>query len=310
MVVNHAPLVYAIVLTWNSGDDALTCISALVAQTYPRLHVLVIDNNSADGTPQRIADRFPSLEQIRLERNHGFAAANNIGIRRALDNGADYVLLLNDDTRLEPCAIALLAAAAAADSRLGIVGPAIVSWQNPDIVYLGGRIDWRSGEGMEVLAAPEMLAQPRVDVEYVPGCALLIKAAVIRQIGLLEESYFAYYEDADWCLRSARAGFLCAVVPAARVHHQNTADVQRLENMRSIYYPRRNQVLFLRRYLAQGHWRALRNILARRLKEYTTLIGYGETGRAHSLAAGVWDGLRSGGVAAAGALAIDLHLAP
>jgi len=289
---NHAPLVYAVILTWNSGDDALPCLSSLVAQGYPRLHVLVIDNGSADGTPQRVAAGFPGLELLCLERNDGFAAANNIGIRRALAAGADYVLLLNDDTKLEPNAIALLTAAAAADPRLGIVGPAIVSWQNPEIIYLGGRIDWRTGDGLEVPATPETLAQPRVDVEYVPGCALLIKAAVIRQIGLLEESYFAYYEDVDWCLRSARAGFQCAVVPAARVHHQNTIDVHRHENLRSMYYPRRNQVLFLRRYLATGYWRAFRTSLARRLNEYGGLMDRGATGRAHSLVAGIWDGLR------------------
>jgi GT2 family glycosyltransferase len=292
MELNHAPLVYAIILTWNSDDDALTCLSSLAAQDYPCLHVLVIDNGSVDGTPQRIAAGFPALELLRLERNTGFAAANNIGIRRALAAGAGYVLLLNDDTRLEPDAIALLTAAAAADPRLGIVGPSIVSWQNPAIVYLGGRIDWRSGDGLEVLATPETLTQPRVDVEFVPGCALLIKAAVIRQIGLLEESYFAYYEDVDWCLRGARAGFQCAVVPAARVLHQNTIDVHRQETLRSLYYPRRNQVLFLRRYLATGRWRAFRVSLARRLKEYTDLMDRGATGRAHSLVAGVWDGLR------------------
>jgi GT2 family glycosyltransferase len=146
MELNHALLVYAIVLTWNSGD-ALTCLSSLRAQDYPRLHVLVIDNGSANGTPQRVAASFPGVELLCLERNYGFAAANNIGIRRALAAGAGYVLLLNDDTRLEPDAIALLTAAAAADPRLGIVGPAIVSWQNPAIVYLGGRIDWRAGDG-------------------------------------------------------------------------------------------------------------------------------------------------------------------
>lgn len=292
--MSHFPLVYAIVLTWNSGADVVTCLGSLAAQNYPNLHILVVDNGSTDGTPELVAARFPTAEIVRLAHNTGFAAGNNQGIQRALAAGADYVLLLNDDADLLANALPLLVAAAVADPNLGIVGPAIVSCRDSDLIYLGGAIDWRSGEGAETLATAETLMSPLLDVAYVPGCTLLIKTAVIHRIGLLDERYFSYYEDVDWCLRSTQAGYRCAVMPSARARHQNSADVPKTEKTRSIYFPRRNEFIFLRKHRRPGHWQRLRRNVSGRLLEYHGLRQADAIARASALVDGVWDGIRGG----------------
>ncbi|MBU0491484.1 MAG: glycosyltransferase [Chloroflexi bacterium] len=293
------PLVYAIVLTWNSAADVPACLASLVEQDYDaNLHVLVVDNGSHDGTPQAVAAGFPQVELLQLDRNHGYAGGNNLGIRQALAAGASYVLLLNPDTIVERAAVAVMAAAAEADPALGMVGPALVSCHDPDRVYVGGWIDWRSGDGRETLATATDLLAPRLEVEYVPGCALLVKTEVVGQIGLLDERYFAYYEDVDWCLRAKQAGYSCAVTPQARVHHQNTVDVQIMESVRSMYYPRRNQLLFLHTYGRKGDWRVMRRNLGLRLNEYNTLVGRDAAARARTLVDGMWDGVR--GISGAG----------
>jgi GT2 family glycosyltransferase/glycosyltransferase involved in cell wall biosynthesis len=289
--MNLPPLVYAIVLTWNSGTDALACLASLVEQDYSNLRVLVVDNASHDGTLQAIAARFPQADLLQLDQNHGYAGGNNFGIGRALLAGASYVLLLNPDTIVERTAVALMISAAEADPHLGILGPAIISCRDPDLVYMGGRIDWRSGDGIEILATASQLDASPINVEYLSGCALLVKADVIDKIGLLDERYFSYYEDVDWCLRCKHAGYSCAVIPEARVHHQNTADVQVTDPVRSLYYPRRNQFLFLHAYGHNGDWRFVRPILGMRLNEYNQLIGRGALTRARTLVDGVWDGM-------------------
>lgn len=292
MKLNPSPLVYAIVLTWNSGDAALDCLASLMNQEYPNLRILVVDNASEDRTRQSVAEQFPTIPMICLDQNQGFAGGNNVGIRHALDAGADYVLLLNDDTTMTPDALALMVAADQADPTIGLIGPALVSCRDMTQIYVGAHIHWDSGSATEILATPEMLSTPLIRTDYVPGCALLVNRAVIDRIGLLDERYFAYYEDVDWCLRAAEAGYRCTVTPAARVSHVNTADVRATGGDGSLYYPRRNQFLFLRRYQHRAVPQGMRKALTLCLREYNHLILHGESARAHTLVAGVWDGLR------------------
>jgi len=291
---NH-PLVIVIVLTWNSVADAAACLAALRDSAYPNCRVLVVDNGSDDGTPESVATHFPEFQLVRLSRNIGYVGGNNVGLRRAVAGGADYVLLLNDDAFVTPDAIGKLVTAAESDPRLGMVGPAIVSCRDTSAVYLGGRIDWSNGDGLAIPAGEVAPALSVQRVDFVPGCALLARVDVVRHIGLLDPIYFAYYEDVDWSLRCQAVGYHCAVVPGARVFHRNTVDVHHTDAVPSLYYPRRNQILFIRKRVRERFWRTLYMCLVTRLREYRALTEAEETAKARSLVSGVWAGLLGAG---------------
>ncbi len=289
--VTQLPSVCAIIPTWNSGTEILSCLDSLLAQKYANLHIVVVDNGSKDGTPQSVAAHCPSAEILHRERNTGFAEGCNLGIRHAIAAGAEYILLLNDDTELLANGLPLLVTAAETDPRLGIVGPAVISRRNPHLMYAGARVDWRTGNTVEISITDCDRPALLIDTEYVPGCALLIKSAVVRQIGLLDERYFLYYEDVDWCLRSADAGYRCAVAPMAVVRHANTVDARTWSNIRSLYYPRRSHVQFLRSYRHRIVGVLCRRAIGFWLNEHNRLTAAGNRHAADSLAGGLWDGL-------------------
>jgi hypothetical protein len=195
--------------------------------------------------------------------------------------------------RLEPDAIALLTAAAAADQRLGIVGPAIVSWQNPAIVYLGGRIDWRSGDGLEVLATPETLTQPRGGCGICAGLCAADQGCCHPPDRAAGGKLFRLLRRCGLVSAHARAGFAVCSCPPRRGFFTKTrlTYTARKPCGRSTT-PGATRCCSCAAIWPRAAGAPFRVSLARRLKEYTDLLDRGATGRAHSLVAGVWDGLR------------------
>jgi GT2 family glycosyltransferase len=242
------PRVLIIVLCYNGAELTLACLEALRRQEYGRADVLVVDNASRDGTPALVRSRFPEVALIETGANLGFAAGNNVGLRYALEHGYDYALLLNNDTEVAPDFLSLLVRAAEADSAIGVVGPTIYYFDRPDIIWsAGGTIDWwRGNSAMRGNGAVDrgQYGTPG-DVDFVSGCALLCRCAVLERAGLLDERFFMYYEEAEWCVRAARAGFRIVHVPAAHVLHKIPLDA-RADQPYVAYYMTRNRLLFLR----------------------------------------------------------------
>jgi GT2 family glycosyltransferase len=244
--------VFAVVLTWNSGEDVLECLQHLAASDYPALEIVVVDNGSTDGTPANIAREFPNAKILQNQMNIGFAEGNNVGLRYALEGGADFTFLVNDDAFVEPEAVRLLVETAESDPHIGFTGPALVSYHNPEKVYYGARLDMR-----RVFPQEQLLATPPPDVfdsPYIAGCALLAKAKVAQAIGLLDPAYFAYWEDTDWCTRARRAGFRVVVQPNARVTHRGTLDQTPQKAAFASYLYRRNQFRFARKFKSLPGW--------------------------------------------------------
>ena len=243
------PQVMVIVLNWNGLTDTLECLESLSRLDYPACELVVVDNGSTDGSPAIIRVRFPDVTLVETGENLGFTGGNNLGLRRALEQGADYALLLNNDTEVAPDFLRLLVEAAEADPRIGIVGPTIYYHAQPQVIWsAGGHIDWRRGRtwmlGLNEFDVGQFGDEPR-DVDFVTGCALLVKRAVMEQVGLLDERFFAYYEETEWCVRARRAGFHIAHVPRATVWHKMPLDGR--ESSPSVhYYMTRNRLLFLK----------------------------------------------------------------
>ncbi len=252
------PRVAIIVLTYNGLADTLACLASLEELDYPyeRYRVVVVDNASHDGTPAAVRAAFPDVVVIENGANLGFAAGNNVGLRYALAQGYDYALLLNNDTEAAPDMLTELVTAAEADPCAGAVGPIIYYHAAPTRVWsAGGWIDWERGisrmEG-EVEDRGQFTATREVD--FVTGCAMLLRRAALERVGLLDERFFMYFEETEWCVRARRAGFRMLFAPRAKLWHKIPMNA-RFDKEYLAYYMTRNRLLFLRATGARpGTW--------------------------------------------------------
>jgi GT2 family glycosyltransferase len=267
------PFVVIIVLNCNRKDDTLACLESLQHITYPTFETVLVDNGSTDGSVAAVQAFFPEVAILETGENLGFTGGNNIGMRHALGHGADYILLLNNDTEVAPDFLRRLADATETDSLIGMAGPTIYYHQRPEIIWsAGGAIDWQRGStrmlGLDERDVGQFGSESR-PVDFVTGCALLVRRRVLQQVGLLDERFFAYYDETEWCARAARAGFKIVHVPQARIWHKIPPD-GRAASPLVHYYMTRNRLLFLR--ATRAGWRAwLHTLLAEYLR---TLISW------------------------------------
>ena len=172
---------------------------------------------------------------------------NNAGIRHVLAGEADYILLLNNDTIVDPAMIDELLAVMSPDPTIGISGPKMLYFDEPETIWCAGnRIDWRTGDSVRLQAEqPDALADDRQrEVDFITGCAICLRREVVERIGLLDERFFIYYEETDWCMRAAGAGWRTIYVPQARLWHKVSATMG-ATSPATDYYMTRNALLFL-----------------------------------------------------------------
>ena len=241
------PVVAFVLLNWNQTDLTLACLRSLACLDYPEKRVVLVDNGSMPVSLEAIESEFPDLVLLRNKRNLGFTGGNNVGIQRALADGANYVMLLNNDTEVAPDMLRLLLDFAEADEGIGVVGPLIYYFQDPNRIWsAGGLVDPRTGSALSPGEGQVDDGQRvPVQVDYVSGCALLIKARVIEDVGLLDDRMFIYYEEADWCARAREAGYQIWLVPEANVWHKISMEARALSR-RYVYLMTRNRLLYLR----------------------------------------------------------------
>ncbi len=213
--------------------------------------MIVVDNASDGDDAATLKDMFGGyIDVIKNEKNYGFAEGNNIAIRYALQkSNPDCFLLLNNDTVVDPEMLSILLEAAESDSWIGIVGPKNYYYEDRSrIRSAGGTINWWTGEMHPIGCNQVDMGQfdRTREVDWVTGCALLIKRMTLDSIGLLDTSYFAYYEEVDWCVRAKRNGYKVVYAPQARVWHKTKA-AERKTNPVWLYYGTRNRFLFMER---------------------------------------------------------------
>jgi GT2 family glycosyltransferase len=251
------PSIAVIVLTWNGRDLTLDCLRSLEGITTPGVRIIVVDNASSDGTVEairaRYGDRFDIVENA---TNLGFAAGNNAGIRRALADGADFVLLLNNDTIVAPEFLTELVRPMG-DPSIGITAPKIFYAEPRDrIWFAGGEISlWRgTARHIGIRETDRGQYDQERDIDYATGCALLARREVFEKAGDLDPGYRAYFEDADFCLRARAAGYRVRYVPAARVWHRISAStggqLSRRKATRKLSSARR----FFAKHARPYHW--------------------------------------------------------
>lgn len=213
--------VTAIVLNWCNEGETAACLESLAASTHAPLTILLVDNGSPDGSGDRLHERFPALPYLQTGQNYGYAGGMNRGIQWALAHGADFVLILNDDTVVDPECIRGLVRAID-ESGAAVSVPQILYFDDPQRVwYAGGRISRTRALGVHLREnRPSDPGQTRAPISFVCGCCFLIRADVARVTGGFDESFFAYVEDVELSVRLSRAGYHMVYEPSARVLHR------------------------------------------------------------------------------------------
>ena len=220
------PLVWIIVLNWNGRRHLRDCLDSLSLLNYPSYRILIVDNNSIDGSVSFISENYPHICIIQNSDNLGFAEGNNVGIRHALSQGAEYVVLLNNDTRVEPGFLSPLIDKGEENVNVGVIGGTVLMFFNPLIVNSTGvnlnrfAYGWDRDFGEDA----SQLNREGGEVLAVTGCLMAVKREVFEKIGLLDPEFFAYFEDVDFCIRVWKyTDFKVEYVPGSVIYHKFSA---------------------------------------------------------------------------------------
>ncbi|MCB8946119.1 MAG: glycosyltransferase family 2 protein [Ardenticatenaceae bacterium] len=243
------PLIVAITLNWNRPDDTLVCVESLLAQTYGHLAVVVVDNGSTDDSVAQVQARFPQVAVIANETNLGFAGGMNVGLRWALAAGADFALIVNNDTLLATDMVARLGEVAQAERA--VTAPIIYYADEPQRVWsLGARMnDWTLEEVGNVRGQVDVGQWAAlVPCNFVPGCAMFFPREVLETVGLFDEGFFMYYEDSDLCLRLTRGGWPILSVTGAKMWHKVAVSSGGSDSVNERYWMARSSVRFFSKH--------------------------------------------------------------
>ena len=286
------PHVTISILNWNGGEDTLQCLHSIFQQDYENFSVIVSDNGSTDGSLEKIRVIFPQVQLIENGVNLGFTGGNNRAINYALDSGADYVWLLNSDAIVGKGCLRQLIECANSHEDYGLLSPAVYYQDDQKkLQFCGAIIDWNR-QIISVPRIPELIEKTQA---YLPnsivlwGTALLIRRKVLEQIGLLDDRYFAYYEDMDFSVRVIRAGFLCHVVFSAFIWHQGHPTTH-TRSPHFFYLMTRNGLLFWCSYLTRWQkFSFIRRHIAETLVNAANCSSRGDTAGQDACLAGLWD---------------------
>jgi len=236
--MSHPARAAVIIVNWNGRQYLERCLAALFAQPLEQAQVIIIDNGSTDDSCAWVAAYFPQVQIMALPQNAGFAVASNLAICATT---TPYVILLNNDTEVQPGWLDALLEPVERDSSIGMCAARIVLADRPDLIdSIGLRIDtlgfaWQIGRAQPAGAFPNP-----IEVFGPSGAAALYRRAMLDQIGLLDEDFESYYEDVDLAWRAQRAGWRCRYVPQAKVLHIHSATSRRQPD-RKIYLISRNR---------------------------------------------------------------------
>lgn len=252
------PLVHAIILNFNGKPFLLETLASVAQINYPNLKLIVVDNGSTDGSQAAVQEHYPHVLLLENGENLGFGEGNNVGMRYALQHGAEWVLLLNNDIAVAPDLLEHMMAVAATDTAIGILGPKIYYHDQPNTIWFAGaRINYWAGltahRGIREVDHGQYDRLENSD--YITGCAMLIRRETIESIGMFDPVYFpAYSEDADLSVRAARAGYRLIYVPQAKVWHKVSASSGGGMTPFKTKLKVQHSFIFFKRYACWYHW--------------------------------------------------------
>jgi len=224
------PKIAIIIINWNTFQLTFNCLKSLEACSYNNISFFLVDNGSIDGSGDKIALEFPEVNYIKNEKNEGFTGANNLALKAILEQDFDYVLLLNNDTEVKPNFLSLLEAKMNSDDKLAATQPLILNFKNRDTIWNAGG-SFNTFFGLTKTRLKGMIFNPQLNIEtstqWITGCCILVKTSVVKQVGLLDNRFFAYFEDVDWSIRMTNLGYKLAVVPESIIYHHTSGSTKK-----------------------------------------------------------------------------------
>jgi GT2 family glycosyltransferase len=252
------PRVTVVVLTWNGLEDLTACLESFACVEYDNRTVVVVDNASEDATAAVVRERFPSVTLIVNGSNLGYVGGNNVGMRYALEHGADYIFILNNDTKMTPTVLDRLVDLMQGDRRIAVSGAKNLLMANPSCTWgKYGVLNWgpmlAKCEGRYQVDHAE--PSPK-DVDWVIGNGCLMRREALQRVGLFDENFFQVHEDIDWCVRARRLGYRVVYVDDAAIFHKGaaSADPTRPVLFSYGYFLGRNPILFARKHASPLQW--------------------------------------------------------
>lgn len=237
-----------VLVNYNGIKFQNECIRTLYKMTNQDFEVIIVDNQSTDGSVEKTKKEFPKVIFLEMDDNYGVAKGNNIGIQYCLDHDFDYVLLLNNDTEVEEKMLSVLLEAA---SESVITVPKIYYYSRPnELWFAGGEINWKRGITIHYGDEQEDKGQydEQKQIEYAPTCCMLIHTSVFKKIGLMDEKIFMYYDDVDFCVRLNEKGYKIVYVPTSILWHKVNSTSGGGKSRIAIYYNNRNRFYFMNKY--------------------------------------------------------------
>jgi GT2 family glycosyltransferase len=216
------PKLFVIVLSNNLQEDTYACLNSLLQSDYVNFKIILLENAPTNSDIGALRAQFPDVQIIQLTENLGYAGNNNIGIDVALEQGAEWILILNNDTILDKACLSRLVEAGEDCESIGIVGPMVYHYDEPDIIQSAGGMlgpNWQFIHlGMNEKDQGQYSTIRKVD--WISGCAIMVRRTLIEQVGALDPSYFLYWEETEWCIRANEANWMVVQVPSARLWHK------------------------------------------------------------------------------------------
>nr|MBI1228568.1 glycosyltransferase [Cytophagales bacterium] len=260
MDYSKEPSVAIILVNWNGYLFTSQCLRSLEEIDYPPVHVIVVDNGSSDDSLTKLQGEFPDHTFLRSEENLGFAAGNNLGISYALEKNFEYVMLLNNDTQVAPDFLSKLLyfLRKHPDKNLGVVQPLILYNHDRTLIWNAGGVFKKITGASKTLLEGKVIDDANLKnaypVDWITGCCMLLSAACIRTSGLMNPSYFAYFEDVDWSLRIRKNNYSLYVVPSSKIFHEAGASSKSAHAEGTLhpvifYYTSRNQLFQVRQHV-------------------------------------------------------------
>lgn len=277
-----------ILVDYNGLNDTFECIESIEKSTV-QSQIVVVDNYSRENEARTISQQFPEVKTIRSKMNGGFSAGNNLGIRWALEQGYEYIALLNNDTVIAPNMLELLWQYA---SDTSVSAPKMLYYSNPETIwYGGGKINRKTGNAEHYYMNQEDPGDKTVQkCDFATGCCIMIPALVFRKVGLLDERFFMYCEDTEFCLRLKENGIGINYVPTAKLWHKVSQSTGGDESAFSIYYMTRNRILYIKDHKKEFWPTALAYTVVTRIIRMIQMIVKGKT-EWRAFQKGIHDGL-------------------
>jgi GT2 family glycosyltransferase len=253
------PKVYAITLSYNRPKETVECIRSLQKMVYPNCEILVVENGSTDDSAEILGKAFPEINLFALKKNVGYSRGFNIGLKWGYMRGAEYFLILNNDTVIDADALSELIRAAESDKVIGFVSGKVYFYNDcsklqtvgkaDDPLYLAGK---HIGYGEYDLGQYD----EERELNFIDDVFLLVRRSVYEKIGGYDERFFMHWEETDWCARARRAGFRILYTPKAKIWHKGLLTTSDGMSAEAFYYLTRNQILFMWRNAGENRFRA------------------------------------------------------